>query len=82
MPSTVVDRARGLDMAGTFDEQHRMQEDLDPWVRLLRAFPTRFVAKATTIVWNHERNTSARRPDFPEELRRAVRKNELASEGS
>jgi glycosyltransferase involved in cell wall biosynthesis len=79
--STIVVRALCLDAVGVFDEQLRMYEDLDLWVRLLRVYPVAFLPRATTVVWKHERNSSARRADYPEDLRLVVRKNSLEAEG-
>ena len=83
--STVVVRARCLDAVGAFDEQLQWYEDVDLWMRLLRAHPVGFLPWATTVVWRHERNIRTRKADFPEDWRqdwrRMLRKNELEAEG-
>lgn len=63
--STIVVRARCLDAVGAFDEQLRMYEDLDLWVRLLHAHPIGFLPWATTVFWSTRRTPVFGGPTFP-----------------
>jgi GT2 family glycosyltransferase len=79
--SSVVVRSRCLETVGIFDERLRMYEDLDLWVRLVRAFPVGFLPRASVAKRLYDRNYSRRRHKFPEDLRLVIQKNGLQSEG-
>ena len=57
----VVVRRSCLDRAGPFDESLRMYEDVDLWIRLLRAAPVAFLPRVLLARRIHPANTGAGR---------------------
>ena len=77
----VVVRRSCLDRAGGFDETLRMYEDVDLWIRLLRAAPVAFLPRVLLARRIHAGNTGAGRFRHLDDLRALVRRHGLEQEG-
>jgi len=77
----VVARRDGLERVGLFDEGLRMYEDLDLWLRLLRASPVAFLPRAVLARRIHAANSGARRHHHLDDLRQVAGRHRLEREG-